>query len=58
MSLKTFTVTAKVPERLNALLDIAFNLWWTWNPVAIDLFRRLDPYLWSDLGHNPSYNFV
>jgi len=53
MSLKTFTVTAKVPERLNALLDIAFNLWWTWNPVAIDLFRRLDPYLWSDLGHNP-----
>jgi len=53
MSLRTYTVTASIPERLKPLLKIAFNLWWTWNPVAIDLFRRLDPHLWSALGHNP-----
>jgi starch phosphorylase len=53
MKLKTFTVTANIPERLNCLLEIAFNLWWTWNPEAIDLFRRVDHHLWSSLGHNP-----
>jgi starch phosphorylase len=32
---------------------LARNLWWSWNPDAIALFRRLDEDLYSATGHNP-----
>ncbi len=51
--LHTFTVTPSLPERLAPLLEIAHNLWWTWNPEAVELFRRLDHDLWIKTGHNP-----
>ncbi len=53
MKLRTFTVAPRLPERLVPLLEIARNLWWVWNPEAVDLFRRLDHDLWSATGHNP-----
>ena len=37
-------------DRLQAL---ALNLWWTWHPEVIDLFRDLDPLLWREVDHNP-----
>lgn len=51
--LHTFTVTPSLPERLQPLLEIAHNLWWSWNPEAVELFRRLDYDLWIQTGHNP-----
>ncbi len=51
--LRTFTVTAYLPERLQPLLEVANNLWWAWNPEAVDLFRRMDHDLWSAAYHNP-----
>ncbi|MBE0617191.1 MAG: alpha-glucan family phosphorylase [Proteobacteria bacterium] len=51
--LRKFTVVPSLPERLQPLLDIANNLWWTWNPEAVDLFRRMDHDLWSSCYHNP-----
>lgn len=48
-----YTVVPHLPERLKPLLDIAYNLWWSWNPDAIDLFRGLDPALWRANNHNP-----
>ncbi|MBI5016551.1 MAG: alpha-glucan family phosphorylase [Deltaproteobacteria bacterium] len=51
--LRSFTVVPSLPERLEPLLEIANNLWWTWNPVAVDLFRRMDHDLWSSTSHNP-----
>jgi starch phosphorylase len=42
-----FTVVPRIPERLKDLLRIAMNLWWTWDPEAIELFRRLDRVLWE-----------
>jgi starch phosphorylase len=42
-----------LPERINGLAEIAFNLWWTWHPEAQDLFRRIDARLWEDEYHNP-----
>ncbi len=51
--LRTFTVTAYLPERLQPLLEVANNLWWAWNPEAVDLFRRMDHDLWSTAYHNP-----
>lgn len=49
----TFNVTPSIPSKLSALLDIAYNLYWTWNQDAVELFRRLDRDLWDSLNHNP-----
>src|SRR4249919_2719087 len=37
-------------DKCNAL---ARNLWWTWHPEVINLFRDLDPIRWRQLDHNP-----
>ncbi len=46
-------VEPDLPERLVGLRELADNLWWSWNPRAIDLFRRVDDELWETSGHNP-----
>ena len=35
------------------LRELARNLWWTWQPNVINLFRELDPVLWRVTDHNP-----
>ena len=35
------------------LRELARNLYWTWQPEVIDVFRDLDPRLWRDVNHNP-----
>src|SRR5258706_8222901 len=42
--------TPPLSERLHSL---SRNLWWTWNPEVIALFRDLDPALWRKVNHNP-----
>ncbi len=51
--LHTYNVIPKLPEELEPLRDIVFNLWWTWEPAARKLFRHLDPDLWTRTNHNP-----
>lgn len=51
--LRTYTVIPSLPEPLARLRDLAYNLWWSWNGDARELFRRLDPDLWEDVVHNP-----
>jgi len=34
-------------------LALARNLWWSWHPEVINLFRDLDPIRWRQLDHNP-----
>jgi starch phosphorylase len=48
-----FTVLPKLPDNLKPLLEIAYNLWWSWNPEAVDLFRLTDQNLWDEVKHNP-----
>jgi starch phosphorylase len=50
---RSFTVTPSLPPQLQPLHELAYNLWWTWNLDAVDLFRRLDRDLWETSGHNP-----
>ena len=50
---RSFRVVPALPEPLKPLLEIAHNLWWSWNHEAIDLFVRLDRELWEETGHNP-----
>jgi starch phosphorylase len=42
-----------LPRRINRLGELAYNLWWTWNPNAQRLFNRIDNALWERLNHNP-----
>jgi len=51
--LHTFNIVPALPEPLKRLRDLALNLWWTWHADAKDLFRRLEPDLWRQVGQNP-----
>jgi starch phosphorylase len=42
-----------LPPRIARLSELAYNLWWTWNPEAQRLFLRIDRELWEWVGHNP-----
>lgn len=42
-----------LPRRINRLGELAYNLWWTWNPDAQRLFSRIDAELWETTYHNP-----
>lgn len=48
-----FLVIPNLPQRLEPLREIAFNLWFSWEPDAVALFRDLDPGLWEGCYHNP-----
>ena len=43
----------KLPKSLEKLEDLAYNLWFAWNPDARDLFREIDVDLWRTTGRNP-----
>ncbi|MEP7135039.1 MAG: alpha-glucan family phosphorylase [Chloroflexota bacterium] len=42
-----------LPKRIERLGELAYNLWWTWQPDAARLFGKLDYDMWERLGHNP-----
>ncbi len=48
-----FNVVPNLHEELKPLLEIAYNLWHTWNPEALTLFMRMDRELWEECNHNP-----
>jgi starch phosphorylase len=41
----TIHVTPNLPQELERLRDLAFNLRWAWDHQTLNLFRRLDPEL-------------
>src|SRR5579871_2049216 len=51
--IRTFTVLPHLPERLQALQKLAYNMWWCWNHEASALFRRIDVEAWESLDHSP-----
>lgn len=52
-AIDSFNVLPVLPEPLHALRDLAMNLRWSWREQAHNLFRSIDPALWSKTGHNP-----
>jgi starch phosphorylase len=42
-----------LPERIEGLGELAYNLWWSWNPAARMLFKTLDRQAWKESIHNP-----
>ena len=43
----------RMPNKLKRLPELAYNVWWSWNAEARDIFRRLDYPLWRRTQHNP-----
>lgn len=52
-ALRSFTVRASLPPPLEVLVEIAYNLRWSWDARAADLFRWVDPEAWESSGHDP-----
>lgn len=42
-----------LPRRIFRLSELAYNLWWVWNPDAQRLFSQIDRTLWELVYHNP-----
>lgn len=42
-----------LPARIGRLNELAYDLWWSWNAEARDVFRDLDYPLWRFTDHNP-----
>src|SRR5262245_53071617 len=51
--IRTFTVLPHLPERLQALQKLAYNMAWCWNHEAVSLFRRVDDELFNALEGSP-----
>ncbi len=41
------------PARIGRLNELAYNLWWSWQPNASWLFQYLDKTVWELTNHNP-----
>ncbi|RKV83496.1 MAG: alpha-glucan family phosphorylase, partial [Bacteroidetes bacterium] len=46
-------VKTKLPHNLEHLNDLAHNLYWTWNHDVREIFKSIDPTVWSLSRHNP-----
>jgi len=42
-----------LPRRIERLGELAYNLWWTWNPDVQRLYKLIDSDLWERISHNP-----
>ena len=50
---KECNVHATLPADLSKLQELAYNLWWSWNGEAKDLFRYIDTEAWHRANSNP-----
>jgi starch phosphorylase len=46
--------TSITPQDLyDKCMSLAKNLWWSWHPEVVNIFRELDPIKWRKIDHNP-----
>ena len=50
---KKYNVVPNVPEPLESLSKLAYNIRFSWRGEIRDIFRRIDPGLWTECNHNP-----
>ena len=51
--LGSISVLPPLPPSVGRLQELAYNLWWTWNPDAQDLYESIDRELWEQVSENP-----
>jgi len=47
------TVNPQLPTRINKLMEISNNLWWSWNTDFLKIFKEIDIDLWERVNKNP-----
>ncbi len=52
-AIQQFTVIPKLPTPLEPLRELAYNLWWSWDPPTRKLFRHFNIDLWEKVNHSP-----
>ncbi|HLF13639.1 MAG TPA: alpha-glucan family phosphorylase [Bacteroidota bacterium] len=40
-------------QLIGRIRELAYNLWWSWNPRAQQIFEDLSPLTWEETKHNP-----
>jgi glycogen phosphorylase len=50
---ETQEILELIPKRIGRILELAKNLWWSWDEEGRQVFRSLDYELWRASGHNP-----
>ena len=43
----------QIDAAIQTLQELAYNLWWSWNPSAQQIFQELSPFFWEHSNHNP-----
>ena len=51
--MENYVPLVPLPDRIGRLNELAYDLWWSWNDPARELFRALDDRLWNFTSHNP-----
>ncbi|SJZ52601.1 alpha-glucan family phosphorylase [Selenihalanaerobacter shriftii] len=49
----SLSVFPRLPMKIKGLKQLAYNLWWSWNQEAEDLFKMIDAKKWKESGRNP-----
>ena len=49
----TYSVAPSLPQPLQRLYALAYNLIWVWDHELLEVFMRLDTDLWEESHHNP-----
>ena len=53
MDIQTLQIAdIELPPGMEKLRDVAYDLWWSWSPLATRLFAWIDPDHWRQY-HNP-----
>jgi starch phosphorylase len=42
----------QIDHLVSCLRSVAYNLWWSWNPSAQQIFHELSPFFWEESNHN------
>jgi len=42
----------RITSLIASLNEVAYNLWWSWNPAAQKMFHELSPFFWEESNHN------
>ena len=46
-------INPEIPSNIERIKELAYNLWWSWNPSALKIYQSLDEELWEKVYHNP-----
>ena len=50
--IQLYNVAPRIPRKLKFLEELSGNMWWSWHSLAVELFVRISPNIWRQVGGN------